>query len=336
MNKENNQVNIVRFYETGDANVLHIESVPRRELKDHEVRITVSAIGLNRAELLFRQGKYYEKPIFPSNIGYEASGVVKELGAKVTMVKIGDRVSTMPAFSLVDYGVYGEETIVPETAVAAYPTNLTPQEGASIWTSYLTAYGGLIGTGAMKYGDTVLVTAATGSVGTAAIHIAKSEGNKVIATTRSQDKKKFLEEAGADHVILTESENQHQRISEITNGNGVNVVFDPIAGDFLAISGDLCAQGATIVEYGHLHHQKPVFPLLSALAKGLTVRGFTTNEIWPNKEYLNRSIQYIYDKLKEGEFKPIIDREFAFKDIVKAHRYMESNEQKGKIVINVN
>ncbi|MGB5211525.1 MAG: alcohol dehydrogenase catalytic domain-containing protein, partial [Gammaproteobacteria bacterium] len=103
----------VVFHETGDADVLKIEEQPDREPGPGEVRIKVAAIGLNRAEVMFRRGQYLEQPKFPSRLGYEASGVVDALGSGVEDLSIGERVSTIPAFSMVQYGVYGESAIVP-------------------------------------------------------------------------------------------------------------------------------------------------------------------------------------------------------------------------------
>src|SRR5579883_3058402 len=114
---------IVRFEKTGSADVLQIFDEPPAQPGDGEVRIRVEAIGLNRAEVLFRQGLYLEKPEFPARIGYEAAGVVEALGSGVKGFKIGDKVSTIPSFQMSKYGVYGESAIVPAQALAHYPEN---------------------------------------------------------------------------------------------------------------------------------------------------------------------------------------------------------------------
>jgi NADPH:quinone reductase len=135
----------VRFYELGDANVLKTEIVPIADPGRGEVRIKVEAIGLNRAENLYRSGYYmYQPSHFPSPIGYEAAGVVEAVGEGVTEFIVGDRVSTIPAFKMSEYGVYGESAIVPVHAVSKYPDSLSPEEAASIWMQYITAYGALI------------------------------------------------------------------------------------------------------------------------------------------------------------------------------------------------
>ncbi len=138
---------IIRFHETGSADVLKIEDLPLTEPGDGEVRLKVEAISLNRAELMFRRGQYLEDPELPSRLGYEAAGIIDAVGPGTSDVQIGDRVSTIPAFSMGKYGVYGESAIVPNHAVAQYPDNLSATEGASIWMQYLTAYGALIDIG---------------------------------------------------------------------------------------------------------------------------------------------------------------------------------------------
>src|SRR6516162_172297 len=124
---------IIRFHEVGGPEVLEIEELPAPTPRKGEVRLKVEAIGLNRAEVMFRQGRYLEQPEFPAGLGYEASGTVEEVGPGVTGLKPGDRVSSIPSFSLRKYGTYGEVALLPVHAAAKYPENLNPVEGASIW-----------------------------------------------------------------------------------------------------------------------------------------------------------------------------------------------------------
>jgi NADPH:quinone reductase-like Zn-dependent oxidoreductase len=327
---------IIRFHETGGADVLQIEDLPLEEPSEGEVRLKVEAIGLNRAEVMFREGQYLEDPKLPSRLGYEAAGIVDAVGPGVGDIQIGDCVSTIPAFSMGTYGVYGESAIVPAYAVASYPDNLSASEGAAIWMQYVTAYGALIDIGQLKAGDTAVISAASSSVGLAAIQVAQAAGAVAIATTRGSAKKQFLLDAGADHVIVTNEEDLVESVIAITAGNGANLVFDPIGGPLLQTLADAAAVGATIVEYGALSPDPTPFPLFSALKKGLAVRGYTMFEIAKDAERLARCKQYIYDGLKSGALKPVIDSTFPLDAIVDAHRYMESNHQKGKIVVTVN
>jgi NADPH:quinone reductase-like Zn-dependent oxidoreductase len=326
---------IVRIHEAGEADVLKFEELPDAEPDNGEVRLKVEAIGINRAEVLFRQGMYLDTPKFPARLGYEAAGVVEAVGPGTSDIQIGDRVSTIPAFPMGKYGVYGESAIVPARAVARYPDTLSAVEGAAIWMQYLTAFGALIELGQLKKADAVLITAASSSVGLAAIQITKSAGALAVATTRGETKKQFLLDAGADHVIVTEKEDTAKRMKEITSGIGANIIFDPVAGPFLEQLGSAAAHGAVIFEYGALSLAPTPFPLFDALGKGLTVRGYTLFEISANPEKLARGKQFIYDGLDTGALHPVIARTFPLDDIAEAHRYMESNQQVGKIVVTV-
>ncbi len=295
----------------------------------------VEAIGLNRAEIMLRKGKYLETPQLPSRLGYEAAGVIDAVGADVTGLRIGDRVSTIPSFPMSQYGVYGESAIVPAYAAAHYPEKLSAIEGAAIWMQYMTAFGALIEYGGLKKDDTVLITAASSSVGLAAIQIVKAAGGVAIGTTRGADKKAFLLEAGADHVIVTDEENLVERGMSLTDGKGARLVFDPVAGPLLEQLAAVTAPGGIIFEYGALAPHPTPYPLFPALAKGLTIRGYTLFEIVKNPEMLKRGKEYIYQGIESGSLKPIIDRTFPLAEIADAHRYMASNQQKGKIVVTV-
>ena len=326
---------IVRFHEIGNADVLKIEEEYVQNPIEDEITIKVNAIGLNRAEVMFREGQYLESPIFPSRLGYEVSGTIEAVGAQVKSFKVGDKVSTIPAFSIGKYGVYGEFATVPEHAVAKYPDNLTAEEGTSIWMAYLTAYGAIIELAKAKAKDYILITAASSSVGLASIQIAKTEGLTVIATTRTEDKKQFLLNSGADYVIVTNKEDLEDSVSKITNDKGVNIVFDPVGGSFLETLAGATAYKGIIIEYGALSPEATPYPLFKALQRGLNIRGYTLFEITKNPESLGRAKAYLFTKLQEGALKPIIDSTFSFDKIVDAHKYMESNVQKGKIIVTI-
>lgn len=326
---------VVRFYQTGDASVLKLEEQALVKPGPGEVRIKVEAIGLNRAEIMFREGQYLEAPEFPSKLGYEASGVIDALGEGVDTFVMGERVSSVPAFSMGQYGVYGESATLPATAVAKYDDSLSPIEGTAIWMPYITAYGLLLEVGNLTRGQVVLITAASSSVGIAAIQIAKAAGAEVIATTRGADKVKSLYQIGADHVIATDDQELVDAVMELTDGKGVNLVLDPIGGPILAELADAAAPLATIVEYGALDKEPTPFPLFVALGKGLTIRGYTIFETSTDPKRLAQATDFINSGLKAGTLKPLIDRVFTLSEIRKAHDYMSSNQQMGKIVVTV-
>jgi NADPH:quinone reductase-like Zn-dependent oxidoreductase len=327
---------IVRIHQTGPAEVLRIEDLPPQQPKEDEVRLRVEAIGLNRAEIMFRTGTYLETPAFPARLGLEAAGVVDAVGQNVTGIRIGDRVSTVPSFSMSSHGVYGEAAIVPAHAVVRYPHNLTPVEGASIWTQYLTVWGALVHHGKVCAGQNVLITAASSSVGLAAIEVAKLLGARPIAVTRTSAKKKRLLELGASLVIASTEEDLPEAVSRYTGGKGAALIFDPVAGPFLDTLAQCAASGGQIIEYGWLSGEATPFPLFPAFQKGLTVRGYTLYEFIDDRVLRPEAERFVTEHLAQGKLRPRIDRTFPLSQIVDAHRYLESNKQVGKVVVTVN
>jgi len=331
----NKTAKIVRFHSLGGPEVLKIEDEPIPVPGKGEALLNVKAIGLNRAEVMFREGHYLETPVLPSKLGYEAAGVVQAVGPDVDKSWIGKKASTIPGFLMTDYGVYGEVALVPASALAVYPEKLTPEEGTSIWMQYLTAYGALITYARIGKGDFVIITAASSSVGIAAIEMVKAEGAVSIATTRTSKKKSVLMEVGAAHVIATDEEDFLARVQQITGGKGVRVIFDPVGGKGVAALAQAAAYEGILIEYGALAPEPTPFPLFAALSKGLTVRGYTCREILSVPELKAKAVKYVFDHVTADEFKPRIDRVFPLAQIVEAHRYMESNQQIGKIVVTV-
>jgi NADPH:quinone reductase-like Zn-dependent oxidoreductase len=334
-----NRVKVVRFHETGNADVLCIDELPLPQPGPGEVRLRVKAIGLNRAEVMFREGQYFLAPSLPSTLGYEASGIVEAVGPGVDTGLIGKVRSTVPAFAMNQYGVYGEVAIVPAAALATYPERLSFEEGASIWMQYITAYGAIVHNGRIAKGDHVVLTAATSSVGIAAIQVVKAEGGIVIATTRTADKRDELFAAGADHVIVTREESDIAgRILAISNGVGAKIIFDAVAGSGILELAKAAARDALILVYGTLAPEPTPFPVFEAWGQGaqgkpFKLMGYTMFSITGDPEALGQAERYICEKLENGQLKPRIDRTFPLAEIVQAHRYMEQGQQIGKIVV---
>ena len=326
---------IVRFHEVGGPEVLSIEEEMPKQPGKGEVRLKVQAVGLNRAESMIIRDQYVESPKLPSGVGYEAAGVVEAVGPDVDKSWVGKRVAIIPSFSMNDYAMLGEEVIAPAAALGEYPAQLSPVEGAAIWMQYITAYGALIAIAHLAKGDFVVIPAASSSVGIAATEIVKAEGAISIATTRKSNKKAELLALGADHVIATEEEDIVARVKEITGGKGARVIFDPVAGPLLDRLAEAAAIGGIVFEYGWLSGQPTPFPLLTALGKGLNVRGYSMMEITRNLEKLPAAKKYVYDRLADGRFRPKVAKIFPFSQTIDAYKYLESNAQVGKVVITV-
>jgi NADPH:quinone reductase-like Zn-dependent oxidoreductase len=317
---------VVRFHQIGGPEVLQIADEQVTEPGRDEVQIKVHAIGLNRAEVMFRNGQYLEAPILPARLGYEAAGIVKAVGENVTEFKIGDAVSTIPAFSQNQYGVYGELANVPAFAVVKHPPSLSWSEAASIWMQYMTAYGALVEFADTKVGEFVLIPAASSSVGVAAIEIANLLGAIPIALTRSGAKRQALLDAGSKHVIAIEEQDLVSEVNHITEGKGARVVFDPVGGPTIAKLAEVTAQSGIIFQYGALSTEPTPLPLFPVIAKQLSIRGYTLFEISTHPERMARARDFIVEGLIEGKLKPLVAKTFPLAQIVEAHRYMESNQ----------
>lgn len=325
---------IVRFHQLGGADVLKLDDLPVPEAGAGEVVLRVHAFGLNRAEIMFRRGEYPQyQPVLPSAIGYEAAGEVMAVGPGVGAVAIGDRVSTIPSFKMGRYWTYGEYARVPEHALAPLAAGFSWTEGAAIWMPFMTAYGGLLEYGRLAPGDHIVIRAASSSVGLAAIQIANSVGAKAIAVTRDASKVPFIQRQGPAHVITSGDGRMAERILQITDGRGAEMVFDPIAGTEIA---ELCRatayQGRVFV-YGRLSAEPCIFPVGTALARGITVRGYSMFEVVNFLPVFERVKIGIIAGLASGAFRPVVGAVFGLPEIVKAHEYMESNVQQGKIVV---
>lgn len=328
----------VRFHETGGPEVLRLEDLPDETLREGEARLRILAFGLNRSECQLRDGSYPMMGArFPTRLGREACGIVEEVAADAPADLVGRRVTTIPkVLDVQRYGVYGERAIVPVAALAPWPEPLDPVGAAAVWQQYLTAYGPLVEFGRLEAGQWVLVTAAASSVGHAAIQIVNSLGGRAIATTRDAGKAAHLRDAGADHVIVVGADTDiAAEAMNITGNAGVSLILDPVTGPWLESLADAAAPGATIFLYGQLDPRPAPFPVVPVLRKGLSLRGYTLWEIVLDDPILARAQDWILTRIGDGTLRPEIDRVFSLDEIVEAHRYMESNRQKGKIVVRV-
>ncbi len=284
---------------------------------------------------MFRRGIYPEVPVLPAKLGYEAAGEVEAVGPGVTGLVSGDVVSTIPAFSMNQYGVYGEVAIVPAGVVVKHPVSLSLPEAASMWMQYLTAYGGLVEYGHLSAGEPVIITAASSCIGIAAIQIANSLGAIPIAATRTAAKREALLKVGAAHVVVTDEQDLAAEVMRLTEGKGARLAFDPIGGPGVEILAAALGDQGALIPYGVMTTEPTPYPLLTALAKNLTIRAFTMPFLTSNPAMLERGKKFVLEGIEAGHFKPIISRTFAFAEIADAHRYMESNQQVGKIVVTV-
>ena len=323
---------VVRIHEHGGPEVLRIEELEVGVPAAGEVRVSVEAIGLNRSEAAFRAGLYPLKPALPSLMGYEASGVIEALGAGVERFAKGDRVCVLPTFRMGEYGVYAERAIVPARSILPAPPDLSAVQAAAIWMQYLTALA-IIEVAHATLGDYVIIRAASSSVGLAAMQLANWAGAVPIAATRHSTKSRRLLDEGAQYVIATEESDLVAEVMKITGNKGARIVFDPVGGPYVETLAQAMAQDGVLFIYGGLSGQPTPHPHWPAAFKNLSIRGWVASTIWSQPDRFARAQELILRGLADGHLRPVIAKTFPLRDIVDAHRYLESNQQVGKIIV---
>jgi NADPH:quinone reductase-like Zn-dependent oxidoreductase len=328
---------VVRFYEFGGPEVLRFESLELGEPAAGEALVRIEAIGLNRAEAGFRSDRYIERAILPARIGYEAAGVVEALGEGVKGFSVGEPICVLPSFSMNKFGVYAERAIVPASALLTRPDGLGTNVCASIWMQYLTAYGALIDISKIGPGDVVVITAASSSVGLAATQIANHVGAIPIAVTRTAGKAAQLRKLGAAHVIVTEKQKLETEVLRLTGDKGAKLAFDPIAGPIVASLAAAMAHEGMLILYGNLsgEAQNTIFPFGLSMTRRFSMRAYVVFELFNDAQRFERARLFVEDGLHEGWLKPVIAKTFPFDQIVEAHRYLESNQQIGKVIVTI-
>ncbi len=325
----------VLFHQTGSADVLQIVNVPDPEPGVGEVRLRVRAIGINRSEINFRAGTYGQPPSLPAQLGFEAAGQIDALGPGVRGFSVGDAVSVLPGFSSSQYGMYGDLVLAPARLLVKHPVTLTWIEAAATWMQFGTAWAGLVDIADLTVGDVVLIIAASSSVGLAAIQVARRNNAIPVALTRHSGKAEGLKQAGAVHVIATEEQDVPDVVAGITEGKGARVVFDAVGGPGFAKLITSAAIGGTVLVYGLLSKEVNALPAAPTFRRRLTIRGFNIPSVLEDDAKITAIKSYVLEGVEAGAFRPQIAKVFPFNKIADAHRYVESNEQFGKVVVTV-
>ncbi|MFF4276979.1 zinc-dependent alcohol dehydrogenase family protein [Streptomyces sp. NPDC001536] len=325
----------VLFHEIGGPEVLKIEDVTVPAPGPGQVAVRVEALGLNRAEALFRSGTYYYQAALPaSRLGYEAAGVVEAIGEGVTELAVGDPVTTGPGIEMSAQGVYAERIVLPESAVLARPASVDAVTGAASWLTYTTAYGGLLETAGLRPGDHVLITGASSGVGTAAIQVARRIGAIPLVTTRTEAKRQGLLEAGAAEVIVSggDAETVAKEVRRLTGGRGAEVIFDAIGGPGFRPLAEALAEGGTVLVYGWLDRSPAEIPWNWPF----TIHTYANMTLTATPGGRRRSTAFLNAGLADGGFRPVVAEVFDGLDRIRdAHRLMESNRHTGKIVVRI-
>lgn len=324
-------VRVARFHKFGGPEVMQIDEIDVGDPGPGEVRIRVGAMGLNRVETMVRSGHYGEVAL-PSKLGYEAAGVIEALGPGVSGWAVGDRVAVLFGLPMDVYGTYGEQIVYPADMLVPVPDSMSLTEAAASWMQFGTAYA-LIDVGQIKPGDYVVINAASSSVGLAAIQIANQHKAVPVAVTRGRGKVEALKAHGAAHVIVSDEEDVPARIREITGGMGAQIALDAVAGAALAGLLSAMAPRGVVIIYGMLGGYSFEMSLPLLMGGNLALHGFAANRLIEHPADRAKVIAYVEQGLASGALSPVIDRTFDLSEIAEAHRYLESNQQFGKIVL---
>jgi NADPH:quinone reductase len=317
--------------ELGGPEKLVVEDVPAPPIRDGAVRIAIHAAGVNFADTLLIAGQYQDRPPLPFTPGMEVSGVVTELGAGVTQLKRGDRV-----LSSVGRGGYAEEIVVEADNVHRIPDSMDFITAAGFPVAYSTSHGAFAWRGRLKAGEWVLVLGASGGVGLTAVEIAKAMGATVIAAAGGAEKLAVARRAGADHLIDYSREDLREKVKELTQGRGVDMVYDPVGGDLFDQSLRSIAWEGRIIVIGFAGGRIPQIPANLVLVKNIDIIGFFWGSYRRHKPHLyTESYQQLFRWFEEGKLKPHVSHRLPLGEVAQAFDLLKTRKSTGKVVVTV-
>ena len=327
----------------GDASkAFEIREVPNPKIKDGEVLIRVEGFGLNFADVMARLGLYADAPPMPSILGYDVTGHVTEVAPDVTHLRVGDRVTAMTRF-----GGYAEYVAAMAMGTARISDSIPVGEATALTTQYCTAYYAAAEVVNLHEGDRVLIHSAAGGVGTALLQYATYKKCEIFATAGSDAKIKMLRDEGVHHPINYVTDDFEKEIHRITNGKGVDVIFDAVGGSYVKKGFRALAPGGRIICYGAADISgKNIFGKINTLLSfgiyhpiqfmntSKALIGVNMLRIADHKpETLKRCLDNVVRLHGEGVFKPLVGKVFPVSQIGEAHAFLESRKSTGKITV---
>lgn len=314
----------IRVHELGGSDKLSIDEIEKPTPKADEILIKVAAAGINYADTMMRAGNYLTQPDLPVVLGYEVAGTIEELGAEVTKLSVGQRVLAT-ALS----GGYAEYATAKASTVLPLPDELGYGEATALLVQGLTALGLLDDA---KAGQSILIHAAAGGVGTLLVQLAKHKGLKVIGTASSEQKLQLVAELGADFAINYSEPDWTDEVLKATDGRGVDWLIEMVGGDIVAKNLKVLAKHGTMWIYGSASGEDFKVSVLSLMHKNHSVRGY-----WLMNEPIENRIRFtkeLLGHLGAGRLK-IQVTEFPFEQVKEAHDAIESRKTTGKVVLKI-
>ena len=308
---------------------LRVSEIPEPEAGPGTLQVEVRAAGCNFFDILIVQGKYQVKPAFPFTPGGEIAGVVREVGEGVEGFAVGDRI-----LAGTQTGGFAETAVVPARDAHLLPDGMSFEEGAAIPIIYPTSYAALIFRANLQAGETLLVHAAAGGVGSAALQIGKALGARVIATVGGAEKAEIARELGADEVIDYRVGDFVARVNEITGGSGADVIYDSVGGDVFDRSLKCIAWNGRLLVVGFASGRIPELKANRILLKNIAVTGIHWGAYLDNEpERVPETFEGLFALYREGMIKPLIFKSYALEDLPSALGDLASRKTHGKLII---
>jgi NADPH:quinone reductase-like Zn-dependent oxidoreductase len=328
----------------GGPEVLEVREAPDPEPKAGEVRVRVKACGLNFAEVTARQGLYPDAPKAPCVLGYEGAGVVDRLGEGVEGLAVGARVAFMMRF-----GAHADCVCVPAGQAIPMPDSMSFEQGAALPVNYVTAYHMLFRIARVRKGDRVLIHMAAGGVGIAALQLCRTiEGIETFGTC-SASKHDVARQHGCDHPIDYRTKDYAEEVKKLTDGRGVDYVFDPLGGKDWQKGYSLLAESGLLVCFGMANVQvpgkrrlihalmtvmsNPKFDPMKMMGDNKGVAGLNVGHLWHRIDMLTPEIEHLMQLFAEGKIAPHIDSAHAFDRAADAYARIEYGKNVGKVLL---
>ena len=308
-----------------------VQDWPEPQLGDNDVLIGIKATSLNFPDVLIIQGKYQFQPDLPFVPGNECSGVVEAVGAKVTRFKVGDKV-----ISAGGTGAFCAKIGVNENMVFPMPEKLDFQQAAGVSITYFTSYYALKQRANIQPGETLLVLGAAGGVGTTAIELGKLMGAKVIAAASTDEKLELCKQLGADEVINYSTTSLKDAVKELTGGKGVDVVYDPVGGDYAEPAIRSMAWNGRYLVIGFASGPIPKIPLNLTLLKGCSIVGVFWGRFTMEEPAMNhQNIAELWELFASGKIKPVLTDVYPLEQYEEAFSCMIERRARGKVIMTV-
>ena len=322
----------VEIAKPGGPEVLRPAERPVPSPKPHEILIKVAAAGVNRPDIVQREGNYPPPPDASDLPGLEVAGEVAAVGDAVTLWKPGDKVC-----ALVHGGGYAEYCVTPEAQALPVPGSLSMVEAASLPETFFTVWANVYDRGRLAAGESLLVQGGTSGIGVTAIQMAVATGNRVFATAGSDEKCAACVRLGAEKAINYRTQDFAAELKAATGGKGVDVILDMVGGDYVPKELKCLADDGRLVFIAFLRGPKAELDINAVMRRRLTVTGSTLRPRTVEfKGYVARNLrEKIWPLVAAGRIKPQVFKTFPLADAAEAHRLMESSQHIGKIVLTV-